>query len=395
MLSSLALIFLIGMTLGWIFNKFKLPPLVGMLLAGVLLGPCLLNILDPKILSISPDLRQLALIVILIKAGLALDITDLKKVGRPAILMSFLPAVFEIAAVVIFAPLLLGVSIIEAAIIGAVLGAVSPAVVVPKMVSLMEGGYGTDKSIPQLILAGASLDDVFVIVLFTAFVGLEQGEAISLWSFGQIPISIVLGLLLGLVVGLALAFIFEKIHMRDSAKVVIILAISFLLVALEGWAAPIVSVSGLLAVMSTAIALSRKSPVRGQRLSAKFGKLWVAAEVVLFVLVGAAVDITYAAKAGLPVVALILIALCFRCVGVLVCLVKTRLNFRERIFCLISYIPKATVQAAIGAVPLALGLGCGQLVLTVAVVSIIITAPLGAFGMEHSYKRLLTQSKQE
>ena len=305
MLTSLALIFVIGITLGWIFEKMKLPRLVGMLLTGIILGPYALNLLDPSILGISADLRQLALIIILIKAGLSLNIADLKKVGRPAILMSFVPAVFEIFAILIFAPLLLGVSYKEAAIMGAVLGAVSSAVVVPKMVTLMEQGYGTDKSIPQMILAGASLDDVFVIVLFASFVGLEQGSGISVWSFAQIPISIVLGLALGLLLGFVLALLFKKIHMRDSSKVVILLGFSCLLVAVEKWLDGIVPVSGLLAVMGMAMMIQLRRGEAAERLSQKFSRLWVAAEIVLFVLVGAAVDIRYAAGAGLAVVALI------------------------------------------------------------------------------------------
>lgn len=395
MLTSLALIFIVGITLGWIFEKIKLPRLVGMLLTGIILGPYVLNLLDPSILGISADLRQLALIIILIKAGLSLDISDLKKVGRPAVLMSFIPASFEIAAFIIFAPLLLGISYTEAAIMGAVLGAVSPAVVVPKMVMLMEQNYGTSKSIPQIILAGASLDDVYVIVLFSSFVGLEQGAGISAWNFVQIPISIVLGLLIGLFLGFIMSFVFKKIHMRDSIKVVIMLGFACLLVSIEKWLEGIVPISGLLAVMGMAIMIKFRRSEAAARLSQKFSKLWIAAEVVLFVLVGAAVDIRYAANAGIAVVLLIFIALAIRSVGVFCCMIKTKLNFKERLFCALSYLPKATVQAAIGSVPLALGLGCGQLVLTVAVIAIIITAPLGAFLMELTYKKLLTNNSNK
>ncbi|MEG2520844.1 MAG: cation:proton antiporter [Christensenellaceae bacterium] len=396
MLTSLALIFIVGITLGFIFEKIKVPRLVGMLLTGIVLGPYLLNLIDNSILEISADLRQLALIIILIKAGLSLNIADLKKVGRPAILMSFVPAVFEIIAVIIFAPMLLNITYTQAAIMGAVLGAVSPAVVVPKMVALMEDGYGTKKSIPQMILAGASLDDVFVIVLFTSFVGLEQGNGLSAWSFFQIPVSIVLGIALGLAVGFVLSFVFRKIHMRDSAKVVVLLGFSCLLVAAENWLKDIVPLSGLLAVMGMAIIIQLKRNEASKRLSRKFSHLWVAAEIVLFVLVGAAVDIRYALSSGVfSVVFVILIALLIRCVGVFCCLIKTPLNYKERVFCAISYLPKATVQAAIGSVPLALGLGCGQIVLTVAVVSIILTAPLGAFAMDLTYKKLLTKEDNE
>lgn len=393
MLTSLALIFLTGITLGWIFEKLHLPRLIGMLLTGILLGPHVLNFLDSSILTISPDLRELALIVILIKAGLSLDLSDLKKVGRPAILMSFVPAVFEIIAVILFAPPLTGISVTQAAITGAVLGAVSPAVVVPKMVALMDEKYGTQKNIPQMIIAASSLDDVFVIVLFTAFLGLEQGESLSVWSFASIPVSIVTGLLIGALCGIILSVVFKKFHMRDSTKVLIIIGVAFLLVAAEKYAPEYCPVSGLLAVMSMAIAVKQKRPVVADRLSLKFSKLWVAAEIILFVLVGAAVDINYVAKAGLQVILLLFIALLFRCAGVMVCMIKTGLNIKEKIFCVISYIPKATVQAAIGSVPLALGLGCGEFVLTTAVLSIIITAPLGAILMDATYKKCLKKEK--
>lgn len=397
MLTSLALIFLVGLSMASICQKIRLPRIIGMLVTGIVLGPYLLNLLDPSILSISSDLRQMALIIILIKAGLSLNVSDLRKVGRPAVLMSFVPAIFEIAAFVLFAPIFLKVSFIEAAVMGAVLGAVSPAVVVPKMVQLMESNYGTDKGIPQLILAGASLDDVFVIVLFSTCVGMAQDGSVSAISFLKIPVSIVLGISAGGVVGLLLTSFFERKHehrsyVRNSTKTVIVLGTSFLLVALETWLEKSVPVSGLLAVMSMACVIQLKSPkVVSSRLSQKFGKLWIAAEVVLFVLVGAAVDIRYTMEAGLEAVAVILIALCLRSIGVLLCLIGTNLNLRERLFCVIAYLPKATVQAAIGSVPLAMGLPCGALVLSVAVLSIIITAPLGALGMDMSYKKLLSR----
>lgn len=399
MLTSLSLIFLVGLLTAGIFQKLRLPRIIGMLITGIVIGPYVLDFLDPSILGISAELRQTALIIILIKAGLSLDINDLKKVGRPAILMSFLPAVFEILAFVIFAPGLLGVSLIEAAIIGAVLGAVSPAVVVPKMVNLMETKYGTNKSIPQLILAGASLDDVFVIVLFTTFVSMAQGGSASVMDFAGIPISIILGILLGAVTGFLLAIFFEKAYthkdkIRNSTKVIIILGLSFLLISIENWLENFVPVSGLLAVMSMACVLQIKSTDKvSKRLSEKFGKLWIAAEVILFVLVGAAVNISYTFKAGLVSIGLIFIALVFRSAGVLICMIGTKLKFKERLFCVIAYLPKATVQAAIGAVPLSLGLPCGNIVLSIAVLSIIITAPLGAFGMDISYKRLLEKSE--
>lgn len=399
MLTSLSLIFLVGLAMASICQHIKLPRIIGMLVTGIVLGPYVLNALDSSILGISADLRQMALVIILIKAGLSLDLTDLKKVGRSAILMSFLPALFEIAAFVILAPAMLGVTIIEAAIMGAVLGAVSPAVVIPKMVQLMEAGYGSKKGIPQLILAGASLDDVFVIVLFTTFIGMAQGNGTSVMDFVGIPVSIVLGIAIGAVSGWGLHLFFEKRfakerYVRNSTKTIVALGVSFLLVALETWLAPYVPFSGLLSVMSMACVLQIKSTeFVAKRLSEKFGKLWIASEVILFVLVGAAVDIRYTLSAGLNAVLIILIALIFRSVGVAVSLIGTKLNYRERLFCIIAYLPKATVQAAIGALPLSIGLPCGKLVLSVSVLSIIITAPLGAFGMDVSYRKLLTKDE--
>ncbi len=395
MLTSLGLIFLSGLGMASICQKLRLPRIIGMLVCGIVLGPFVLNALDPSLLGISSELRQMALIIILIKAGLSLDLSDLKKVGRPAVLLSFLPASFEILGYFLFAPLFLGVSKIEAAVMGAVLGAVSPAVVVPRMLALMEEQYGTGKSIPQMILAGASCDDIFVIVLFSTFVGMARGGQADVLALINIPISIVLGVLLGAIVGYGLSLFlhaaYAKNHpVRNSVKVILILGLSFLLMAVESWAKGIVSVSGLLAVVSMACVLKRKSAVNVvKRLSEKFGKLWLAAEVVLFVLVGAAVDIRYTLGAGAAAVFMILTALVFRAAGVWLCLVKTPLSAKERLFCVIAYLPKATVQAAIGSVPLSLGLPCGNIVLSVAVLAILITAPLGALGMDISYKHLL------
>lgn len=389
MLTSLALIFLIGMLMGSIFKKLKLPSLLGMLLTGIVLGPHVLNLLDGKILDISADLRKFALIIIITKAGLSLDLKDLIKVGRPAVLMCFVPACFEIIAMILLAPILLNVSILDAAIIGTVVGAVSPAVVVPKMLNLMENGYGTNKSIPQLILAGASVDDVFVIVMFTSFMGLARGEVISASSFMQIPVSIVLGIIGGFIAGLMFIELFKRFYMRDSNKVILILSSAFLLVAAEDFLRDVIPFSGLLAVMSVGILIQKNNNVLAGRISSKFSKLWVAAELILFVLVGAAVDITYAAKAGVNSILLIFGVLLFRMLGVYISLLKTQLTIKERLFCMIAYSPKATVQAAIGSVPLAMGLECGQIVLTVAVIAILITAPLGAFGIDVTYKKLL------
>ena len=389
MLTSLSLVFLLGMLLSQAFQKIRLPGLLGMLLTGMILGPYALNMLDASILGISADLRQIALIIILTRAGLSLDIQDLKKVGRPAVLMCFVPACFEIMGMILLAPRLLGISVLDAAIMGAVVGAVSPAVIVPKMLNLMEKGYGVKKSIPQLILAGASVDDVFVIVLFTAFTGLAQGGTFSPASILSIPVSIGTGIAAGGLAGILLALFFQKVHIRDSAKVVILLSISFLMIELENRLKGYVPFSGLLAVMSIGIALQKKRYEAAARLSVKYSKLWVAAEVLLFVLVGATVDISYALKAGAAAVILIFGVLIFRMAGVFFCLLGTDINRKERLFCMIAYMPKATVQAAIGGVPLAMGLGCGKIVLTVAVLAILITAPLGAFGVEQTYKRLL------
>ena len=398
MLTSLALIFLVGLTLAALCQQLRLPRIIGMLFTGILLGPCVLNLLDPSILSISADLRQMALIIILLKAGLSLNLEDLKRVGRPAVLMCFVPASFEILAFWLFAPSLLGITRVEAAVMGAVLGAVSPAIVVPRMVQLMETGYGTAKGIPQMILAGASCDDIYVIVLFTTFTGMAQGGTASLWDLAGVPVSILLGVLLGAGVGAALAWFFEtayahRRYVRNSMKVILILGIAFLLIAVENWLKGKVPVSGLLAVVSMACVLHLKSTsFVSRRLSEKFGKLWLAAEVILFVLVGAAVDIRYTLEAGPMAVAMILLALVFRMLGVLLCVLGTPLTRRERLFCAIAYLPKATVQAAIGSVPLSLGLPCGKLVLSVAVLAILITAPLGALGIDRSYKRCLEKA---
>lgn len=395
MLTSLSLIFLVGLAMGAICQRLKLPRIIGMLVTGILLGPYVLDFLAPSILSISAELRKMALIIILLKAGLSLDLNDLKKAGRSAILLSFVPASCEIIGYVLFAPVILGISRIEAAVMGAVLAAVSPAVVVPRMVSLMERKYGTEKAIPQMIMAGASCDDIFVIVLFTTFLSMAQGGRADIIDFVNIPVSIILGILLGAVAGYGLYLFFETSYahrhcVRNSMKVIIVLGFSFLLIAIEGWLEGKVSISGLLAVVSMACVIKLKSTAFvSKRLSEKFGKLWLAAEVMLFVLVGAAVDIRYTLSAGIAAVFMILIALAFRAGGVLVCTAKTKLNWRERLFCVIAYLPKATVQAAIGSVPLASGLDCGKIVLSVAVLAIIITAPLGALGIDSTYKRFL------
>ena len=391
MLTSIAIILLLGLLAGWIFKKIKLPSLLGMILVGVAISPYAFNLIDGKLLSISSELRQLALVIILTRAGLSLNITDLKKVGRPAVLMCFVPACIEMLGTIILAPILLKVSVLEAAIMGSVIAAVSPAVIVPRMIKLIDEGYGTGKSVPQMILAGASVDDVFVIVVFTVLTALATTGKASIGGFIQIPVSIITGVLLGVGVGLALTWFFKKVHIRDTIKILIILCISFLLLEVENVLKDYVAVSGLLAIMSLGITVKKKYDDLAIRLSVKYNKLWLGAEIILFVLVGAAVDIKYVMAAGVLSVAVIFGAVLFRMIGVSLSLIKTDLNRKERLFCMIAYTPKATVQAAIGAIPLSMGLDCGNAVLTVAVLSIFITATLGAIGIDNFYKRLLTQ----
>lgn len=386
MLLSISLILIMGMSLGHICQKLKLPSLLGMLLTGIILGPYVLNLLDPNILAISGDLRKIALIIILTRAGLGLDLSALRKLGRPAILMCFLPATFELLGVLLLAPTLLDLSPLESLILGSVLAAVSPAVVVPRMVKLMDEGY---KGIPDLILAGASVDDVYVIVLFSTFIGMAQGQGANIMSFINIPISIFLGILIGLLLGYVLAFFFKNIHIRDTSKVLIILSISLLLVVIEDFLTTSITFSSLIAIMFIGVGLKRNREVVAKRLSIKYGKLWVGAEVFLFVLVGATVNINYLTHVGFKALLLIILALIFRMFGVFVCLLKTKLNKKEKLFAMLAYTPKATVQAAIGGIPLSLGLSCGDTVLTVAVLAIILTAPLGAFAIDLSYKKLL------
>lgn len=391
MLLSISLILILGMFMGWICQKIKLPSLLGMLITGIVLGPYVLNLLDDSILGISAELRKIALIIILTRAGLGLDLSGLKKIGRPAVLMCFVPASFELIGMILLAPKLMGLTVLEAAIMGAVLAAVSPAVVVPRMVKLMDEGYGVNEGIPQLILAGASVDDVYVIVLFSTFVGMMQGEGASILKFVNIPISIFLGIAIGLLIGVLLAYFFKKMHIRDTPKVLIILSISFLLVVMEDKLSTPITFSALIAIMFIGIGLQKKRETVAKRLSVKYGKLWVAAEVFLFVLVGATVNIGYLGKVGVKALIVIIGALVFRMFGVFVCLLGTSLKRKERLFTMLAYTPKATVQAAIGGIPLALGFTCGDLVLTVAVLAIVLTAPLGAFAIDLSYKKLLNR----
>lgn len=389
MLLSISLILIVGMSMGWICQKIKLPSLLGMLVTGIVLGPYVLNLLDENILGISAELRKIALIIILTRAGLGLDLSGLKKIGRPAVLMCFVPASFEVIGMILLAPKLMGLSVLEAAIMGAVLAAVSPAVVVPRMVKLLDEGYGVKEGIPQLILAGASVDDVYVIVLFSTFVGMMQGEGASVIDFINIPVSIFLGIAIGLLFGTLLAYYFKKVHIRDTSKVLIILSISFLLVVIEDNLTTSITFSALIAIMFIGIGLQRKREEVAKRISVKYGKLWVAAEVFLFVLVGATVNIGYLGKVGIKALIVIIGALVLRMLGVFVCLLGTSIQGKERLFAMMAYTPKATVQAAIGGIPLSLGFACGDTVLTVAVLAIVLTAPLGAFAIDLSYKKLL------
>lgn len=392
MLKSIALIMLIGMSAGWICRKVKLPGLLGMLFTGIILGPYVLNMLDSSILLVSADIRKIALVIILTRAGLTLNLEDLKKVGRPAFLMCFVPATFEMIGMIILAPRLLSVSLIEAAVIGAVVAAVSPAVVVPKMIKLMEDGYGTKQGIPQLILAGASVDDVYVIVMFTAFTSLAQGGNVSVMSFVNIPVSIMFGIIIGIIIGKALAVVWKKLHIRDTVKAAIFLSVALLLVDIEASLNTPITFASLISVMFIGIALKKDRPEVAFRLSQKYNKMWVWAEVMLFVLVGATVDIGYVVYAGVSSIVIIIGALIFRMAGVALCMAGTKLKLKERVFCMLAYTPKATVQAAIGGVPLSMGLACGNTVLTVAVLAIIITAPLGAFAIDMTYRKLLKKS---
>ena len=392
MLKSIALIMLIGMSAGWICRKVKLPGLIGMLFTGIILGPYVLNMLDSSILLVSADIRKIALVIILTRAGLTLNLEDLKKVGRPAFLMCFVPATFEMIGMIILAPRLLSVSLIEAAVIGAVVAAVSPAVVVPEMIKIMEDGYGTKQGIPQLILAGASVDDVYVIVMFTAFTSLAQGSNVSVMSFVNIPVSIIFGIIIGIIIGKALAVVWKKVHIRDTVKAAIFLSVALLLVGVEASLNTPITFASLISVMFIGIALKKDRPEVAFRLSQKYNKMWVWAEVMLFVLVGATVDIGYVAYAGVSSIVIIIGALIFRMAGVALCMAGTKLKLKERVFCMLAYTPKATVQAAIGGVPLSMGLVCGNTVLTVAVLAIIITAPLGAFAIDMTYRKLLKKS---
>ena len=393
MLLSLSLVFLSGLAGAYIAQALRLPRIIGMLAAGIIVGPCCLGVLDEKILYISPDLRKLALVIILIKAGLSLNLEDLKRVGRPSLLLSFLPAAFEVAAVTFIAPLLFGISYTEAALLGSVLAAVSPAVVIPKMTELIDSRYGTGKCIPQMILAGASLDDIFVIVLFSTFLTASRSGTLNLSSFADIPVSVLSGIAAGIISGLILSQIMKSMKsLTLPHKVIMILSLALLLTGAEDMIKPYFAFSGLLAVISSAAVVRVKDKDSAQE-AASFTKLWAGAEIILFVLIGAAVDINYTLRAGIPAILLLAFSLSVRSLGVILSLSGTALNRKERLFTVFSYLPKATVQAAIGGVPLAMGLSSGSLILSVAVLSIVVTAPLGALLMEVSYRKLLEREK--
>jgi len=389
MLLSIALIVILSLFISQIFQMIKLPKIIGMLIAGIILGPFVLNMISPDLLNISTDLRQIALIVILIRAGLSLDLEDLKKVGRSAVLLSFIPATIEMVAITIFAPLLFNISYLDAAILGSVIAAVSPAVVVPRMIQLIKSGHGQDKKIPQMILAGASIDDVYVIVIFTSLIQMYQGDGFSLISFLLVPVAIILGIILSIFSGVILVKFFKRFHMRDTLKVLIIFSVGFLFIVLEQTLKDIFPISGLIAVMTLGVTILKTHDVLAKRLVSKFEKIWVIAEIMLFVLVGAAVDITVMVNVGLLAIALIGISLVFRMIGVVIALIKTPLVPKEKLYVGFSYMPKATVQAAIGAIPLALGIPSGQLILTIAVLAILVTAPLGAILMDKTYSKCL------
>ncbi len=391
MLISISVILLSGLLFGWLCKKIRFPALFGMIIAGIVIGPHALDLLDDSILNISAEIRRIALIIILIRAGLKLDIGDLKKVGRPALLMCFVPACFEIAGMVILAPRLLGLSILDSAILGTVIGAVSPAVVVPRMIRLIDEGYGTKKSIPQMILAGASVDDVFVIVMFTSFTGLAQGNGISWVSFVNIPVSIVIGIAAGILIGLLMFLFFKKFRINLMLQVILMLAVSFILNWIEDEFS-FIPFAGLIAIMLVGAELKRKSSESAKKLSGIFDKLWIPAEIFLFVLVGASVAVDSLGNAGLFAVILVFGVLVFRMIGVFLCVIGTKLNIKEKLFCMFAYTPKATVQAAIGGLPLAMGLSCGMTVLTVSVIAILITAPLGAFAIDLTYKKMLQKN---
>ncbi len=390
---SLFIIFTCGILGGFIFEKIKLPKLVWYIILGILIGPSVLNIVDDTLINISSYLRQIALVIILTRSGLSLDINNLKKIGRPAILMCFVPACFEIIGVAIFAPLFLGISYLEALLLGSVLAAVSPAVVVPRMIKLMEEGYGKEHNVPELIMAGSSCDDIFVIVLFYSFKNLVVTSSFDAWTISQIPLSIISGITLGIIVGVFIVLIINKLKMNKVINVIFMLGASFGMLALETVLKPYFSVSSLLAIIVMAIIINIFKKEDAKEIQKTYNSLWSGFEILLFTLVGIATSINYAfSKEGAILVGIVFLALVFRSVGVIVSLIATRFNKKEKLFIIFSYLPKATVQASIGAIALSEGLNCGTVILTGAVISILITAPLGAILMDNTYNKLLSNN---
>jgi NhaP-type Na+/H+ or K+/H+ antiporter len=390
MATSLAIIILFGLLANTLFTKMKLPGLLGMIIIGIILGPYVLNWISPDLLRVSGDFRQIALIIILLRAGLGISSDDLKRIGKPALKLSCIPGIFEGLTIAFISTRFLGFSFIEGGILGFILAAVSPAVIVPLMLDFQERKLGTNKGIPTLILAGASIDDVFAITIFSTFMGLYSGNHINIGiKLLNIPVSIILGIIIGIIIGFILVKVFERYHIRDTKKVLLILGCAILLNALEQVMKNKIEIAGLLGVMALGFILLEKRPIVAKRLSLKFNKIWVFAEILLFVLVGAQVNIAVAYNAGLQGLAIIIIGLIGRSIGVYISLLGTNLNWKERLFCIISYIPKATVQAAIGAVPLSIGVESGEIILAIAVLAILITAPLGAIGIKITGDKLL------
>jgi NhaP-type Na+/H+ or K+/H+ antiporter len=392
MIFSIGLILILGFIIGWLLSKIKIPGLVGMIIVGLLIGPYCLGLIDEKILSISTELRQVALVIILTRSGLNLDIDSLKKIGRPAILMSFIPATLEIIGTTLISQLLLEITIFESILLGTVLAAVSPAVVSPRMIKLIEERFGEKHQVPKLILAGSSVDDIYVIVLFYTFLGLVGNNTFDFVSITMIPVTIILGVLLGIIVGLILSYILKKTNFKTAINILIIISSSFLMIGLENMLKDYISISSLLGIMVTGIVLLFRNKEKAKQLSDGYNNLWIFFEIILFVLVGATVDFSYAINNGLIAILILMIGLLFRTLGVLLCLIKTKLTFKERLFTILAYIPKATVQASIGGIALSLGLSCGSIILTVSVISILITAPIGAILIDNLSSKLLDRT---
>ena len=388
MLASLGMLIIAGWALSQLSKKVGLPPLVGMILAGIILGPSILNVISAPMIAVAPDLRTIALVIILVRAGLTLKLDDLKQAGRPAAMLCCVPAIFEIGGFLLLAPLLFDIPFAEAGVMGTVLAAVSPAVIVPAMIQIIDKGYGEAKKIPQMILAGASVDDVFVIVCFSFFTQLSLTGESNLLSLLKIPVSIILGILFGYIVGKGFVAFFKTVHVNDTLKVGFILSVAFILLALQDMMT-YVPFSALLAVMCMAMVIGKDDFEVAERLAPRFQKLWTIAEIVLFTLVGVAVQLSAVSTVWLPAILVILCALVIRMVGVLVSVAGSPLTWKERFFTAGAYTPKATVQAATGTLPLQMGIASGEIILSVAVMAILITAPLGSIWIERSYPKLL------